>query len=92
MESMYKITIEKIEEETVTVKGDWKIVGEKPYTEDDMKTSYDSESYKGEAKNVYGYLDDKQVIRNKEVQVLEQTVENIDLVAVIKAINGIEGN
>ena len=89
---MYKVTIEKIENITALEKGAWVKVADVPYSKDDMETTFDQQSYSGKTKTVYGYLDDKEVTREKSTKVLEQTVEDLDLVSVIKAINNIKEN
>ena len=88
---MYKITIEKVTQNKKLVKGDWVIVDQRPYTNADMKDSFSGTSYEGKTKSVYGYLEDKEVEVDSTIKVLEQTVDDIDLVSVIKAINNIKG-
>lgn len=48
-----------------------------------------SESYAGLVKEIRGYLEDKEVQKEESTKVLEQTVSDINLVDVIKAINNI---
>lgn len=95
--SKYKITITKIEEKTVTRKGDWTIVDKRPWTEkelsDALSSHYGSTKDfldKNPLKEVRDYSPSWQGIESNEIKVLEQTVSEIDLTAVIKAINNIK--
>ena len=87
---MFKITIQKIERKTETVQGDWGIVNEVPYTEEDLATAYEKNEYKGKLNKLMGYRPETKKIVILEQTMLEQTVEELDLVQVIKAINGIK--
>ena len=88
---MYKITIQKIETYEKVVQGDWTIVDERPYTDDELKESgIYSQASKNQIKQVRGYAPDVKKTFTNEVKVLEQTVNDLDLVEVIKSINGIK--
>ena len=91
----YEITITKTEVQEVESGGDWKQVGEQPLTKDDLRQSiYDGAvvSEKGEVtlKKVYGYT--PQIMRCETVttEIYRQTVPEIDLPAVIKAVNKLD--
>lgn len=95
---MYKITITKTEVQTQNGGKEWKVVSRRLVTEDDLKTSaYNSRdlTQKVLAANVImfdemGYTP----VIEKEVEVermiYEQTVDDLNMTAVIKAINKIE--
>lgn len=90
---MYKITIEKIENEKVTKKGEYAVVEKRPYTQaelDEANNGFIKDDTEPQSlKSVYGYLPEYEVIREKKTDILEQSVEDLDVVAVIKAINKI---
>jgi len=92
----YKIVITKIEDKTTRKQGDWTVIEKRPWTEKDFRD--ESDKVYGSAKDffeknplnsVYGYTPEREVTVQEEVKVLEQTVETLDLAAVIKAINQI---
>ena len=93
--SKYKITITQIEEKTVTRKGDWTTIDQVPWDNELLKSenvygNFESFLDKNPLKSVYGYAPSYQSTTKEETQVLDQTVSDIDLVAVIKAINNIK--
>jgi len=69
-QTKYKITIEKVEEVTMIVRGEWARVSES-------------------GPNTFGYTPDREAEVKVETKLLEQTVEELDLKAVLKAINGL---
>ena len=91
----YKIIITKIETKKVTKEGDYQIVDRRPWTDEEIdKTtkhyqSNDNFLQNNPLKEVIGYAPSRESTEEKEIKVLEQTIENLDLSAVIKAINGI---
>lgn len=94
---MYKITITRITDRKQLQKGDWTIVDQRPWTAEEV--SEETRKMYGESardilkekplKQVYGYTPDREVVVNVETEVLKQTVETLDLAAVIKAVNGL---
>ena len=76
---MYKIIIIKEEVVTKASGKDWAIIAQKQPTEGS-----------GSVENVYGYTPEIGKEVEVEREILSQTVENLDLVEVIKAINGID--
>jgi hypothetical protein len=89
----YKITITKLESIEVTRKGDWCVVDKRPWTEaelgEEVANHYGNKAgflEKNPLKEVRDYAPSWKGV---ETKVLEQTVENIDLAAVIKAVNGL---
>ena len=87
---MYKVTIEKIETYTKVMPGEWCIVDTRPYTKEEAEKAYEYQ-FKNELKEVRGYAPDVKKTIETNTRVLEQTINDLDLVAVIKAINKIEG-
>lgn len=90
----YHVTLTKVEYRTVTRKGEWGTVDERPWTQkelDDNAKAYNQQDFleKNPLKKVYGYKPDIADVEPKETKVLEQTLEDIDLPAVIKALNGL---
>lgn len=92
----YKITITKIEERTVTKRGEFTLVNERPWTEEELNK--EMASHYGDRqeflkdnplKKIRDYAPSWQGIEQVETEVLKQTVETLDLAAVIKAVNGI---
>lgn len=93
----YTITITKVEEVPVVKRGAYTIIDRRPWTEQELDNERQycfgegKEKWlaKNPLKDVLGYAPDVEVIENKETKVLEQTVESLDIPAVIKAINGL---
>lgn len=90
----YKITIEKIETLTVTRQGAWVVIDKRPWNgvELDEKTSYRQGGFEeflkdNPLKEVMGYAPNISAQETKETVVLEQTVEALNIRAVINAIN-----
>lgn len=91
----YLITITKIETTTRTENGPWTIIDHRPWTDEELSkaTSYygsEEEFLKtNPLKEINGYAPDREVASTKDTQIFTQKVEDLDLAAVIKAINGI---
>lgn len=92
----YKITITKVETNAVTKRGDFTTVEKRPWTEkelnEEMSSHYGDRATfleKNPLKPVLDYAPSWQGIETVETKVLEQTVETLDLAAVIKAINNL---
>lgn len=90
----YKITITKIEEVTSTEKGDWREVSSKPWTNEELSDKargYNEEDFLKDnpLNKKWGYTPDREVTKSEETQILAQTVDELDVAAVIKAVNGI---
>ncbi len=92
----YKIVITKIEEKAVSKQGQWTIIDARPWTADELDNT-DFSGYgnikkfldEKPLKQIYGYTPNFQVVEPTETEVLQQTVETLDMAAVIKAINGL---
>lgn len=92
----YKIVITKVEDKTTREQGQWAVIEKRPWTEQElhekMSSHYgDRQGFleKNPLNSVYGYTPEREVTAQEEVKVLEQTVETLDLAAVIKAVNNI---
>lgn len=92
----YKITISKASQETQEKDGEFLVIDKRPWTEKELSEgsgfyrSQDSDFLKNNPlKEIRGYAPRREVIATVDVKVLEQTVENLDISAVIKAINGL---
>lgn len=92
----YKITITKIESKAVRKRGEYTIVDRRPWTEKELGEAtsriYGSDKEfleKNPLKEVRDYAPSWDGFESEEVKVLEQTVETLDLAAVIKAVNGL---
>lgn len=88
----FKITITQTKKVTKNVGGEWVVVGQRVPNEEEIERlrrySEDKPLTIG-ALNVHG---DRPIVEREvevDVKVLEQEVENLDLTAVIKAVNGI---
>ncbi len=92
---MYRITITKIEEKKTARQGAWVTVESRPWAPKELDGSvYSGESNKqflerNPLKEVKGYAPDIIATEEKEIEVLKQNVETLDLAAVIKAVNGL---
>lgn len=90
----YKITIEKTETTSSVERGDWTIVKEVPWTHETLVSEnvYGSKEKfleRQPTERVYGYAPDAVKKNTTTIKVLEQTVETLDLAAVIKAVNAL---
>lgn len=90
---MFEITIkEKISGRKI-VRGEHAVIDRRPYTDAELSESsrwMESElGKKGELKPIYGYAPDREEDVENEREILKQTVETLDLPAVIKAINNL---
>lgn len=89
----YQVTITRIEEKKSVKKGEWTTIDRRPWTtkelSEESKYSSTVEAFleKNPTKAVLGYAPDQETVEKVQVQVLAQTVEDIDIGAVIKAIN-----
>lgn len=88
----YEIIIRKTETVFVTKKGEWTIVARLPWTNEqiDAKVLYqDADAFVREnpLREVYDYAPAREVIERRETELLKQTVDELDMAAVIRAIN-----
>lgn len=94
MSTKYKITITKVEEVETTRKGDWVVVDRPPWN---AKRLGEASNYEDRGEflkrnpldEVWGHAPDVVTTKQVETEVLVQTVDTLDLAAVIKAVNGI---
>lgn len=86
---MYKVEVTKIDKVEKVVKGEWAVLEKRPYTKEECDEAGYGENFKAELKSIYGYAEPQKQMVETEVKVLSQTVEGLDLIEVIKAINGI---
>lgn len=92
----YQITIKKIEQVKVTRRGEYGVIDKRPWTDQELAEEMSS-MYRGKEqfleknplRQVMGYQPNREEVEDKETKVLEQTVESLDLAAVIKAVNGL---
>ena len=89
MECSYKITIEQTRLEARMVQGDYTTIDTEE-VERESQFVREGES-PTRIKEIYGYPPKIERQVETTVTVLEQTVNDLDLIAVIKAINGIGG-
>ena len=87
---MYEIIIKKTETITKPCGKDWKVIEQRPVTKEDVENAFGAEeSYDGKMKDVYGYTPGIDKPIEEEREVLRQTVEELDLATVIKAVNNL---
>jgi len=94
----YEIIIKRTTTKTVTKRGEWTTIDQRPWTKEELEKAYcdDPNSRSQEQflerspmKEVYGYAPDVQAEQTESTEILKQTVDELDLPAVIKAINKI---
>lgn len=91
----FTITITETKLVTTEETGAFCVVDEVPWTEDTIEDKRKMFQSKEEllAANplhkIYGYSPKRPITRTVETKVMEQTVEALDLAAVIKAVNGL---
>ena len=91
----YEITVKKITEREVVRRGEWRVIDKRPWTDDELQQERISSYYHNEQgvlsraplKEVLGYCPDVCVTETVETELLKQTVDDLDLAAVVKAIN-----
>jgi hypothetical protein len=91
----YEITIKRIENVTKTEQGKWTTVDSRPWLREELVNEgryyQNPESFleSNPVKSILGHTPDREVIVKEETEVLRQTVEALDLAAVIRAINNL---
>lgn len=93
--STFKIVITRVEEKAVRRNGPHALLEKRPWTKEELDDRHGFAFRESREKfldgtplkEVYGYAPPVDVVESVETQVLQQTVENLDLPAVIKAIN-----
>jgi len=90
---MYEIKITKMLLKKVPAGEDWGILKEELYTDEELDrgaTIYREADKTLPVKRKYGYTPKIEKEEHVEVDLLKQTVREIDLISIIKAINGIK--
>jgi len=93
----YKIMVTRVETEEYERRGEHELIAERPLTNEDMEDAYHNGELVTEAnKNggmikVYGNTESYMDERTKEIVVYTQDVQNLNLPAVILAVNNLEG-
>jgi hypothetical protein len=87
----YQITITRIETNTVTKRGPYCVIDEVPWTQEQLCSAqmYESKEAflaKNPLKKIHGYGPDVQTQETEAVEVLKQTVDELDLRAVLRAV------
>ena len=78
------------EKKTVTkmVRGSWVILGQTPVTKKDLEEcAFASEKFDSLLKEKRGYAPTREDDVEVEIEILKQTVEELDIAAVIRAVN-----
>lgn len=88
---MYEIIIREITETETTTGGKWTVVDKRPFTDEeiaDANEHFRKTTMLHEAlKEVYGYLRDETIVEKQTHEIYRQEMENLDVQAVIKAVN-----
>jgi len=87
----YVITITQVETVKATVRGQWTVVNERPYTNSEMNDAYTTKEGDPPLKREYGYAPDREGEKEVFTKLFEQTLDQIDLPAIIIAANNIKG-
>jgi hypothetical protein len=88
---VYEIIVNKIEKATRTVQGDWCVVEQRPYTDAEVEKA--NREWRGnrekvtETRDIYGYAPPKTIQEELKRQVYRQEVDEVELGALIKAVN-----
>ena len=101
---MYEIIIKKIAKKMKNKRGSWEVIRESFWTKEDLEKedyyeknkilkTFEKKIADGNipTKRVFGYTPDREEEEDIETVILKQTVEDLDLTEVIKAINKING-
>lgn len=90
---MYRIIITRVEEKHVERQGAWVTVEQRPWTQKELLDSVfqhrSDEAFLKDhpLKEIKGYAPNTIGIEEREIELLKQNVEDLDIAAVIKAIN-----
>ena len=88
---MYEVTVKKIEKVTRIVRGEYGVVECRPYTDEEVakaNSSWQASDEKVTAtRDIMGYQPNKEITETVTREIYTQEVEEIDLVAVINAVN-----
>ena len=88
---MFKITIIETKEVKKITGSDWKMVGQRPLNSEDLEdVHFNASNYGHSLKDVYGYTPAVEKTVKEERTILKQEVDELDIVEVIKAINGMK--
>ncbi len=90
---MYEIKITQMVLKKVPAGEEWEVIDEALFTEEEVLKSsriYQEADKTLPVKEVHGYTPKILKEEHVEIEILKQTVANLDLTAVIKAINGIK--
>jgi hypothetical protein len=90
----YVVTIKEIEDVPHTERGSWTVIDKRPWTTHEMAEEsglHNTDRFLKDnpLKEVLGYAPDRETRKIVETELLRQTVETLDLAAVIKAVNGL---
>ena len=83
----YEITIKQKRVVRTTTGKNWAVIGTEEEERKEDFYSQDASQPKTRIKEVYGYTPEVEKAQTVEVEVLKQVVDDLDLAAVIKAIN-----
>jgi len=92
----YQIVIIKKETRTVTKRGEYTVIDKRPWTDAELSEAMashygDKQDFlsKHPLKEVRDYAPSWQGVESNEIEILRQTVDDLDIPAVIKAVNGL---
>lgn len=90
---MFEITVREITTERKLVRGEHVVIDERPFTEKELAEApywqTTDAGKQGKLKPIYGYAPEREQEVDVQRELLKQTVEKLDLPAVIKAINNL---
>lgn len=87
---MYKITIEKTTTKSVTKRGEYTTIDQRPWKLEEVDESGYRIQDLPALKNIIGYAPDFQGVEEEKSTIYTQQVEEMNLPGVIKAINGLK--
>lgn len=90
----YEITVTRKDIKTVTKRGEYTVIGERPWTGADFDAACRYQNHQEFLKDnpvqkIYGYAPSWEGTEETKTEVLRQNVEELDIAAVIKAINNL---
>ena len=95
MNKKYIVTVREVSEITSIERGDYTVIDKRPWTEGELANAgfgrSDAPFFLKESplKEIRGYAPDRETVKTVETELLRQTVETLDLTAVIMAVNGL---
>ena len=94
MSKKYIVTVREVSEIASIEQGAYVVIDKRPWTEGELANASFGQSderflKENPLKEIRGYAPDRETVKTVETELLRQTVETLDLTALIMAVNGL---